>query len=311
MNLEKFFKKFSNEEACKIMFKMHRDKAGVVCKKCGCKEHYWQQSIDQYQCKKCRFRTTLRSGTALEASKLPYRYWFYAMYFMTQTKKGISANELQRQLGHKRYEPIWAMMHKIRASMGNREEEYTLDGLVEMDDAFFTASDPNKKDDEQKRGRGSKRQSKVLVMAKVESNPPGRPKKHTKSTKFRFVKMVRVDKIDEGTVTAESNKHLDFNTEVKTDGYRSYSKLKNSVLKHNRKIVPPKEASKVLPWVHTMISNAKRNFLGIYHKMESRYLQNYLDEFCYKVNRRYFGSELFERLLTQLAREPYYKNQLV
>lgn len=71
-----------------------------------------------YQCKKCRYRTSLRSGTIMEASKLPFQYWFIAMYLMSCTKRSISVYELQRQLGHKRYEPIWAMMHKIHSAMG-------------------------------------------------------------------------------------------------------------------------------------------------------------------------------------------------
>jgi hypothetical protein len=51
-----------------------------------------------------------------------------------------------------------------------------------------------------------------------------------------------------------------------------------------------------LKWVHIAISNAKRAFLGVYHKMKGIYLQNYLDEFCYKLNRRYFKHRLFDRV---------------
>lgn len=312
MDITEFFKKYQNEEACKIMFKLYRDRQGVICKKCGSREHYWQRTIEMYQCKKCSFRTTLRSGTVLESSKLPFHYWFLAMYFMTQTKKGVSANELKRQLGHKRYEPIWAMMHKIRAAMGNRDTDYTFDGLVEMDDAFFTASkkksDSNKdkeQDQHSSRGRGSERQSKVLVMAKVESQKPGRPKKHKKSTAFRYVRMIAVGDLTADTINQTATEVIQKNTIIKTDGYRSYNKLKRISLKRKRHIVPPQQAGKVLPWVHTMISNAKRNFLGIYHKTTSSYLQNYLDEFCYKVNRRYF-KDLFERLLNAMVKDTYY-----
>jgi hypothetical protein len=62
-------------------------------------------------------------------------------------------------------------------------------------------------------------------------------------------------------------------------------------------LVKPKDAENVLPWVHTMISNAKRTLLGAYHMVSKKYIQNYLDEFCCKVNRRYFGEELSDRLL--------------
>jgi len=54
----------------------------------------------------------------MHKSKLPYRYWFLAMHLLTSTKKSFSAKELQRQLGHKRYQPVWHMAHKLRETMG-------------------------------------------------------------------------------------------------------------------------------------------------------------------------------------------------
>jgi len=73
----------------------------------------------------------------MENSKLPFQYWFIAMHLITSTKKSISAKEMQRQLGHKRYEPIWAMMHKLRLVMGIRGESYTLSNEVELDEGFL------------------------------------------------------------------------------------------------------------------------------------------------------------------------------
>jgi len=64
----------------------------------------------------------------MESSKLPVRLWYLAMMFMTFTKKGISEKELQRQLKHKRYNAIWALIHKIRNAMGNRENLYAIEG---------------------------------------------------------------------------------------------------------------------------------------------------------------------------------------
>jgi hypothetical protein len=73
--------------------------------------------------KKCRFRTTLRSGTVMEGRNLPY---ITAMAFLTRTKKSISALELQKKLGHKWYEPIWAMLHKLQLVMRHRDSLYEL-----------------------------------------------------------------------------------------------------------------------------------------------------------------------------------------
>jgi CO dehydrogenase/acetyl-CoA synthase epsilon subunit len=93
---------------------------------------------------------------------------------------------------------------------------------------------------------------------------------------------------------------------IKSDGWKGFARIKEVTAKHIIKIVPPQEASKALPWVHTMISNAKRNLLGINHQIKDEYLQNYLDEFCYKTNRRNFGSNLFERLMDAAIEDTWY-----
>ena len=121
MNILKFAEHFPDEIFCKLYYKKVREKEGITCKKCSCTKHYWLKDKWQWQCSGCRFRTTLRSGTVMQSSKLSFRMWFSAMIFMSYSKKGISALEMQRQLEHKFYEPIWAMMHKIRVSMGKRD----------------------------------------------------------------------------------------------------------------------------------------------------------------------------------------------
>ena len=77
----------------------------------------------------------------------------------------------------------------------------------------------------------------------------------------------------------------------------SYVKLGDIVEEHRPQVIPKTEVGKVLPWVHIAISNAKRQLLDIYHRIDAEYLQSYLNEFCYKFNRRYFGERLFDRLM--------------
>lgn len=119
-----FIEKFPDEQSSMLAFKEMREKQGVVCKKCEKTDHYWLPSKKLYECKSCGFRMSLKSGTVMENSKLPFQYWLLAMHLMTATKKTISALELQRQLGHEYYEPIWAMMHKIRRVMSKRDDKY-------------------------------------------------------------------------------------------------------------------------------------------------------------------------------------------
>lgn len=60
------------------------------------------------------------------------------MFLLTATEKGFSSKEIQRQLGLKRYEPVWSMFYKIRKAMGNRDDRYALESMIEMDEGYFT-----------------------------------------------------------------------------------------------------------------------------------------------------------------------------
>lgn len=317
MYLAKVFRQFSTEKKSKLFFKNQRDKKGIVCKKCKGTEHYWKQDKWQYECKSCQFRTTLRSGTLLEASKLSYQYWMIGMALMTATKKSFSAVEIQRQLGHKRYEPIWLMMQKIRVSMGSRDDKYQLDGFVELDEGFFESQ---QKKGEQKQPENKyyahdnkgKRQVKVLVAA--ESEPV--KKKHKNKSKperiVRFIKMKVIDSVAKESVNYEVQTNIAPTAQVITDGRRCYADLKDSVAQHEVVICEDKkEVSKIFPWVHIAISNAKKMCLGIHHSIQRCYMQNYLNEFCYKFNRRYFGEKLLDRLLIAAVEAPWYQVRYV
>jgi hypothetical protein len=304
MKFKDFFEMFPDEEACRLKIKEIREKEGVVCKKCKSKEHYWKRDKQLWQCKRCSFRTTLRSGTVMENSKLPFRYWLTAMQFLTHNKKSYSAKSIQNELGHKRYEPIWAMLHKLRAVMGYRDSEYELSNWVVLDEGFFehvNTKDKEKKkeEDKNKRGRGSDKQAKVLVA--IESDPTkatNLDKPHNKKRKAGYLKMIVVDDLSSETIDFEVIHAIDKNAIVETDGYKGYKNLNNLVKKHiAHKSLPKQEITKAFPWVHTAISNAKKLLLGVWHRIDDKYLQNYLNEYCYRYNRRYFKDQVFDRLL--------------
>ena len=298
MNLLNFSESFPDEESCKLKYKEYRDKAGVKCSKCGSTDHYWKRDKWQYECKKCKTRTTLRSGTIMHGSQMPFRYWFIAIHLLTSTKKSFSAKEIQRQVGHKRYQPIWEMMHKLRIAMGKRDNKYELSGQIELDEGFFsTITADDEKDKPLKRGRGSQRKTKVLVMAEsVEIK--GSLKKNGKPRKVRYIKMKVIEDLESETITTVVKENISSNAKLDTDDSTSYVELKNIVKEHNPKVLTKDKVGTALPWVHLAISNSKRVLLDMYHGIKPEYLQNYLDEFCYNFNRRYFGEALFERLLT-------------
>ena len=318
MNLALYLDRYSDEAKCIESLKELRLKEGVVCKKCGHKEHYFRKGDLRFECKKCHSRQSIRSGTVMEHSNLPIRYWMLCIKLMTLTKKSFSALEMQRLIGHKRYERIWYMMHKIRLVMGKRDMEYQLNGYIEMDEGFFERVDnkeviDKKREDgttnpkKNKRGRGSERQTKVLVM--VESKPiqkeceDGKPDR-----KVGYLKMKVMENLKGESILNEVKANVDEKAIALTDGYSGYSKLKNVISEHQVIIEPDKpKAPKLFPWANRAISNAKKMLLGIHHNcINDKYVQNYLDEFCYKFNRRYFGDKLTDRLILASIKNTWY-----
>ena len=87
------------------------------------------------------------------------------MFLLTATKKGFSSKEIQKHLGLKRYEPVWSMVHKLRKAMGNRDSRYTLEGMIEFDEGYFTIESKETEQDKGIRGRGAVGKSNVAIMA--------------------------------------------------------------------------------------------------------------------------------------------------
>jgi len=125
----------------------------------------------------------------------------------------------------------------------------------------------------------------VLVMA--ESEIILSPKKGSKPRRVGYLKMKILDDLKKETITQLVEKLVDNNTVLHTDGSNSYADLKDFVSEHHSVIIPKEKVGEKLPWVHIAISNAKRQLLNSYHNVKPEFLQNYLDEFCYKINRRY------------------------
>lgn len=300
MSILTFLKDFPDSKTCADHFKKQREKEGIICKKCQSKEHYWLNCKSQWECKSCSFRTTLKSGTMMEDSKMSFHKWYLAMAFMSSFKKGISAKELQKQLGQNRYESIWSLMHKIRQAMGKRDNMYTLSGTVEFDEGYFAIESNQEIKKNLKRGRGSEASINVAVMA--ESTPLEDVKTGKQSSHCRYFKMIVVGDHLADSVNKIVSKSIKKDAILITDLSTSYADFEKIVEAKISEKSSKNLTKTALKWVHVAISNAKRNFNGVYHKINEQYLQNYLDEFCYKLNRRYLGENIFSRLTLAVAK---------
>jgi hypothetical protein len=306
MDVGTFFRLYPDEQSCKAFFKEKRAQDYKCCKRCGSLQLRWEEYSSRWRCKECKQTMSLKQGTVMENSNLGYKVWLWGLYLMSLTKKGFSALEVQRLTGHKRYEPIWLMMHKVRICMGQRDNGYTLDGHIEMDEGFFEGY--RKKDSEGNPAQELDRQVKAVVAVSNRPVAEDEQKKHRPKTKAGYVKIQVVKSLSNKDVGYEARKMVATTASVITDGKPCYNTLKSICATHEKIIISDKkEVSKVFPWVHIAISNAKKKLLGLHHHVKDEYMQNYLNEFCYKFNRRFFGQALFDRLIVATLSNSWFK----
>ena len=249
MLLSQFEYRFPTEESCIDYFKDVRLKELGACPKCGHMEYYWLSGKQTFECKSCRHRIPLTKGTVMEHSKLPMRTWFYTMHLMTSIKQVLSAKEVQHQLHMSEYPPVWLMMMKLRNIMGKRESIYRLSGTVELDEAFFpTRMDADEKTEPMKRGAGSQRQSKVLIIVESKAvddilreylesknvlKAMDKAAKLAKKSKgqsvkkvVHYIKMFAIDNLKASTIDELLAQNVDAKAVILSDGSSSHVNLK-------------------------------------------------------------------------------------
>ena len=275
-----FMQRFSTEEACEQQLYQMKWPKGYCCEKCGCVQHSTirTRKLPLYQCNQCGYQASAIVNTILEKTRTPLPKWFIAIYGMATDKRGYSATQLARDI-EVSYPTAWLILHKIREAMINRDEKYHLLGIVEMDDAYFGGPDESGK-----RGRGTEK-TKVLIGLSLEKD--GSPK---------FVKMEVINNIKGETVAGFAGNNIAPGSTIKSDGYRSYNAL-NAEYQHEPKKFNPVDDPDHLKWLHIILSNAKAFIEGTFHGLDTKHFQRYLDEFCYRLNRRKFEGQGFFRLL--------------
>lgn len=242
----------------------------------------------------------------MENSNLSLRTWLLAMTFISATKKGFSALELQRQMGHTRYATIFELLHKLREVMGKRDDLYTLEDMVEYDEGFVEKATKASEKQDLKKGRGSQRQAIVATMA--ESTVLENIQTGEKNKSCRYFKMKKINDLKAKTAEKLIKGFINKEVVLQTDDSTTFANFEDFVDVHVHEISSTSEGKFNLKWAHIAISNLK-SFLRTFHMVSEWKLQNYLDEFCYKLNRRYFGQKLFDRLIIA-AIYPYWHNSV-
>jgi len=270
-------KRFYSEHACeKILIKI-RWPDGFICPRCNSMKNSYITTRKVFQCSQCRHQVSITAGTLFHATNLPLVKWFWAIYLAASDKGGISALRLAKLIGVS-WPTSRNMLRKIRIAMADRDSVYKLSKLIEFDDAYIGGKKPGK------RGRGAGGKKPILVAVE------------TRGTKAGFMAVEAVDTISKETVQKFLQNHIEPGQTVRTDAFPALNSVKE-MHNHQKKIVPAEEASEWLPLVHVVIGNLKKFLNSTFHGVSFKYLQEYLDEFSYRFNRRFWEPELPFRLL--------------
>jgi transposase-like protein/ribosomal protein L37AE/L43A len=277
ISLLEWQKRYGTERACAKELIKVRWPEGFQCPACGSMKACYITTRKLYQCSKCRHQVSVTADTLLHATKLPLVKWFWAIYLAASDKGGISALRTSKHL-----DVSWItarnMLQKIRKAMAHRDSIYRLGNIIELDDTYVGGKRTGK------RGRGAEGKTPVLVAVETREKGAG------------FVAMQAVNTVSNETVRKFLSKHLEMGQTVKTDALPALNAVKETQ-QHKKQVTPPEKASEWLPLVHIMIGNMKKFINGTFHGVSSNYLQEYLDEFCYRFNRRFWEPELPLRLL--------------
>jgi len=279
MELER---RFGDEAACRAYLFSLRWPAGFRCPHCQ-GQTAWAMTGNRWLCAGCRGQVSVTAGTIFQDSKLPLMVWFRAMWQLTSQKNGVSAMGLQRVLGLGSYKTAWTVLHKLRRAMVRPGRE-RLRGTVEVDEAYWGGEEENV------RGRQTYQKALIAIAAEADGNGIGR------------IRLRHIPDASRATLHGFIAEAIEPGSTVQTDGLPAYRELHGYT--HDRRVQSrqPEDAAHLLPRAHRVISLLKRWLLGTHQgAIGADYLQDYLDEFTFRFNRRTSASrgKLFYRLAQQ------------
>ncbi len=282
-SLRQFKYKYGTHSLCLEAIKDMKYPENTDCPKCNTPSVFYRVGDrSSFACKWCGHHVYPLAGTIFEKSTTPLDLWFFAMYLMVQTRSGVSAKQLERMLGVT-YKTAWRMFKQIRLLMA--QEPSLLTGIVEIDETFMG-------------GKGKNRATqwradvkKEVVWGAVERKGKAYMKHIPNTQKWTLINQIK--------------QNIDPKAHIMSDEYSAYRNLYEfgydnhhavnhsagefvrNRLEHNNSI-------------ENVWSHLKRGVYGVYRNVSAKYLQAYVDEYCWRYNNRLSGGKMFERLFNQV-----------
>ena len=267
MTVQQFFKQFKDDEACLEHLFNVRFGQGHECPKCERSAQWYRIKAERaYSCQWCGHHLHPTVGTPFEKSRTSLQLWFYAIYLFTTTRHGVSAKELQRQLGVT-YKTAWRMGHEIRKHMAEVDGDDPLSGAVEVDETMIGGKEKGKP--------GRSVGNKTVVMGMMERGGD--------------IMTVVVPDIKRASLHPQVLENVEEGSTVYTDALWSYRGLDQMGYEHE--IVNHSKGEYVRGEVHVngiegYWRNLKAGINSTHVHVSGEYLGNYAKEFEYRFNRR-------------------------
>jgi transposase len=294
-SVTEFLAEFPDDAACLEHLWRTRyspDGEHAHCPRCDAekvfKRYETKQQRQSWTCTACGLHVHPTAGTIFHRSSTSLRLWFHAMYLMTSTRCGISAKQLERELGV-HYKTAWRMFNKIRNEL-MKDDAKPLKGKVEVDETSWGGRPRRKL--KNKKEVALFRESKTTVLGMVERG--GR-------VRLRVIASRRGEPLS-GAVRANVNPEAI----LFTDDWRPYRPLSREYAGH--RIINHSAGVYVLGDVHTntiegFFGNLKTGMRGAYKQVSNKWLQSYLDEYTWRYNERFRDvRSMFHSLLDEAAR---------
>jgi len=291
-SVKDFNNEFPNDDACLRYIAEQRYPNGVAyCKQCKVeRKHYRVGNRTAFACDHCGHHIYPLKGTIFEKSSTSLRLWFYSMYLMGSTRCGISAKQIQREAGVT-YKTAWRMFHQIRSLLS--DEDLQLEGpTVEIDETYMGG---RRKGQRGRPMRGDLVKTPVVAIVQRKGKVIAKAVKDV--TKKTVYPLIRKHVVPESVIYTDEFPTYDNVSKIKLLGGTggTPANYKHDTIRHADGVY-------VRGDVHTNSVEGfwmliKTGIRGVYHSVSVKYLQNYLDEYSFRYNRRHMGNQQFRSIL--------------
>ena len=295
LNLMDLMDRFATNDKCRNFLEELRWPRGKVsCPHCGGESLTEIPERSQWHCLFCQYQFSVTAGTIMHDSHLPLSKWLIAIYLMGESKKAISANQMQRTLGIGSYRTAWYLCHRIREAMGNDPfEGPTLFGIIEVDETLTGGKRKNV-------GRGY-RKNKTWVAGALQRGGK--------------VRLEGIPDVSKKTLHSFVNRNIQAEAEViYTDEWKGYLGIEDDDTR--QETVNHSEEEWVVGDVPTNGIEGvwllfKRSIIGAFHQISKKHLDRYIEEMEWRFNNRYNPHMFRDTVKRILTTDPLRYRELV